>query len=140
LISQERIRVAGLLAAGIAHDLNNTLNVIKLRLAALLTDNAVLRKHEVALRIIECAVEHAALTVARVRELGRNREQSSTKSSQLSEVIGEVIDLVRTTVEGESSLEGVPIRIESHLAEPLPEVNGSASELRQVFVNLLLNA
>ena len=140
LISQERIRVAGQLASGIAHDLNNTLNVIKLRLATLLSDKAVLNKHEVALRTIERAVADAALTVARVRELGRNREQNRTESSQVSEVIGEAIDLVRTTVEGKSSLEGIPIRIESHIPGPLPEVNGSAFELRQVFLNLLLNA
>jgi signal transduction histidine kinase/CheY-like chemotaxis protein len=140
LISQERIRVAGQLASGIAHDLNNTLNVIKLRLTILLSDKAVLNKHEVALRTIERAVADAALTVARVRELGRNREQNRTESSQLAEVIGEVIDLVRTTVEGKSSLAGIPIRIESHIPGPLPEVNGSAFELRQVFLNLLLNA
>jgi signal transduction histidine kinase/CheY-like chemotaxis protein len=140
LISQERIRVAGQLASGIAHDLNNTLNVIKLRLAPLLSDNTVLNKYEVALRTIELAVEDAALTVARVREFGRDRERNRSESSQVSEIISEVIDLARTTVEGKSSLEGIPIRIESRISGPLPKVNGSASELRQVFLNLLLNA
>jgi signal transduction histidine kinase/CheY-like chemotaxis protein len=140
LISQERIRVAGQLASGIAHDLNNTLNVIRLRLATLLSDSAVLNKHEIALRTIERAVEDAALTVSRVRELGRNRKPIRTESSQVSKVIEEVIDLVRTTVEGRSSLDGIPIKIESHVAEHLPRVNGSPSELRQVFLNLLLNA
>jgi signal transduction histidine kinase/CheY-like chemotaxis protein len=140
LISQERIRVAGQLAAGIAHDLNNTLNVVKLRLAALLSDNGILSQHEVVLRIIERAVEDAALTVARIRELGRSREQAGSESSQPYEVIAEALDLVRTTIEGTSSLENNPIRIISHISEPLPRVKGSASELRQVFVNVLLNA
>ena len=140
LINQERMRVAGQLASGIAHDLNNILNVIKLRLATLLNDNTVLNEHEVSLRTIERAVEDAALTVARVRELGRSREQNRTASSQLFEVIGEAIDLVRTTIEGDSSLKGIPIRIESQIAGPLPNVNGPAPELRQVFLNLLLNA
>ena len=140
LIRQERIRVAGQLASGVAHDLNNTLNVIKLRLATILSDNVVLKRHEVPLRTIERAVEDAALTVARVRELGRNREHGRADSSELFEVVGEAIDLVRTTIEGESSLQGVPIRIESRITGPLPKVNGSAPELRQVFLNLLLNA
>jgi signal transduction histidine kinase len=35
LVRQERMRVVGQLASGIAHDLNNTLNVIKLRVAAM---------------------------------------------------------------------------------------------------------
>jgi signal transduction histidine kinase/CheY-like chemotaxis protein len=140
LVSQERIRLAGQLASGIAHDLNNTLNVIKLRLAAILSDGDLSNKHEVPLRMIERAVEDAALTVARVRELGRDRGQNRTESSQISEIIEEVIDLVRTTVEGKSSLDGIPIRIEVHVAERLPKVKGSPSELRQVFLNLLLNA
>jgi signal transduction histidine kinase/ActR/RegA family two-component response regulator len=140
LISQERIRVAGQLASGIAHDLNNTLNIIKLRLAAVLSDGSLLNKHGVALQAIERAVEDASLTVARVRELGRTRELSRTESSRLTEVIEEVIDLVRTTIEGKSSLEGIPIRIEAHIGENLPKVNGSPYELRQVFLNLLLNA
>ncbi|MBV8771995.1 MAG: response regulator [Deltaproteobacteria bacterium] len=140
LISQERIRIAGQLASGIAHDLNNTLNVMRLRLAVLLGDAAVYNKHEVTLRTIAHAVEDAALTVARVRELGRNREHDRTQSSQVSEVINQVIDLVRTTVEGKSSLEGIPIKLKSRVPKTLPEVNGSASELRQVFLNLLLNA
>lgn len=140
LVSQERIRLAGELASGIAHDLNNTLNVIKLRLAAILTHDDLSPKHEVPLRSIERAVEDAALTVARVRELGREREQNRTETSEVSEVIEEVIDLVRTTVEGKSSFDGMPIRIEAQVAERLPKVKGSPSELRQVFLNLLLNA
>ncbi len=140
LTGEERIRVAGQLASGIAHDLNNTLNIIRLRLSALLEDEAVLNKHQVRLRSIERAVEDAVLTVGRVRELGRNQEESRTESSQLSEVINEAIGLVRTTIEGKSSLAGFPIRIESRISQFLPRVNGPASELRQVFLNLFLNA
>jgi signal transduction histidine kinase/CheY-like chemotaxis protein len=140
LVAQERIRVAGQLTSGIAHDLNNTLNVIKLRLAALVQDDAIVNKHEAPLRAIERAVDDAALTVARVRELGRNREHDQKQSSHLSEVITDAIDLARTTIEGKSSLEGAPIRIQSRIPASLPKVNGSASELRQLFLNLLLNA
>ena len=139
LVSQERIRVAGQLAAGIAHDLNNTLNIIKLRLAALLNDNALLQ-HRSAVRTVQRAVDDAALTVARVRELGRSRERNRTESSQLAQVIEEALDLVRTTVEGKFALQGASIKMESHISGPLPMVNGSASELRQVFLNLLINA
>jgi signal transduction histidine kinase len=140
LVPQERIRVAGQLTSGIAHDLNKTLNVIKLRLGALLEDEAIVNKHEVPLRAIERAVDDAALTVARVRELGRNSDRDPRQSSHLSEIITDAIDLARTTIEGNSSLEGAPIRILSRTPASLPKVSGSASELRQVFLNLLLNA
>lgn len=140
LAGEERIRVAGQLASGVAHDLNNTLNVIRLRLSALLEDEPVMRKHHVRLRSIERAVEDAVLTVARVRELGRNQEESRSDSSQLTEVIDGAIGLVRTTIEGKSLTGGFPIRIKSRVARSLPRVNGHASELRQIFLNLFLNA
>jgi signal transduction histidine kinase/CheY-like chemotaxis protein len=140
LIAQERIRVAGQLASGIAHDLNNTLNVIKLTLAALTRDETVVSSQGARLQSIKRAVEDATLTVARVRELGRKREEKPVETAQLAEVIAEAIDLARTTIEGNSSLDGVPIRIESHVSGPLPRVHGSASEIRQVLLNLLLNA
>ncbi len=140
LVNQERLRVAGQLASGIAHDLANSLNVIRLRLQSLVTDDNVTAKHEAALRTIQHAVEDAALTVARVRELGRTRIHHKKESTQISEVITEVIELVRMTTEGRSSLDSIRIKIRSQIPETLPRVNGSASELRQVFLNLLLNA
>jgi signal transduction histidine kinase/CheY-like chemotaxis protein len=140
LAGEERIRVAGQLASGVAHDLNNTLNVIRLRLSAIMEDEAMLRKHQLRLRSIERAVEDAALTVARVRELGRNQGESRSESSQLTEVLDDAIGLVRTTIEGKSAMAGSPVRLESRVSKPLPRVVGHASELRQIFLNLFLNA
>jgi signal transduction histidine kinase/CheY-like chemotaxis protein len=141
LIQVEKMRLAGQLASGIAHDLNNTLNAMKLRMDALMRDESVLEKHAVQLQAIDRGIDDAARTVARVRELGRSPEQAAIESAELSEVIAQAIDLARTSVERRASLEGASIRIESRLPVlALSKINGSASELRQVFLNLLLNA
>jgi signal transduction histidine kinase/ActR/RegA family two-component response regulator len=140
LMGQERVRLAGQLTSGIVHDLNNILNVMKLRLIPLMHDQEVVEKHPISLQSIERAIDDAALTVARVRELGSVREESAADSIQLCEVIAQAVDLARTTIEAKSSLDGVPIRIESRVSQALPKVRGLASELRQVFLNLLLNA
>jgi signal transduction histidine kinase len=140
LIGQERVRLAGQLTSGIVHDLNNILNVMKLRLIPLMHDRAVVERHPMSLQSIERAIDDAAVTVARVRELGRVRKESAVDSIQLSEVIAQAVDFARTTIEAKSSLDGVPIRIESRISYALPKVKGRASELRQVFLNLLLNA
>jgi signal transduction histidine kinase/ActR/RegA family two-component response regulator len=140
LMGQERVRLAGQLTSGIVHDLNNILNVMKLRLIPLMNDQAVVEKHPISLASIERAIDDAALTVARVRELGRVREESAADSIQLCDIIAQAVDLARTTIEARSSLDGVPIRIESRISHGLPKVRGLASELRQVFMNLLLNA
>jgi len=140
LVEQERMRIAGQLAAGIAHDLNNTLNVIRLRFALVVQDREVVAKHSVRLEAINRAIEDAAQTVARVRELGMRRVAGRNETMQLAEIVGQAIDLTTTSIEGRYLISGKAIRIVSFLEAGLPKVRGPASELRQVFLNLLLNA
>jgi signal transduction histidine kinase/CheY-like chemotaxis protein len=140
LLLQEHLRLAGQLASGMAHDLNNTLNVIKLRLSALSEDEVVSARHRARLQALDRAIEDAARTVARVRELGQAQDESSDESVQLGEIIPQAIELARSSIEGKPALGGKSIRILSALPEALPSVKGRASDLRQVFLNLLLNA
>lgn len=141
LLTQERMRVAGELAAGIAHDLNNTLNVMKIRLSGLIDDDELLAKHGKAIQAIDRAINDAAATVSRVRELGKGREDHRAESARLDEVVSQALDLARTTIQGKTLGSGAPaIEIETDLAPHLPPVRGSAAELRQVILNLLLNA
>jgi signal transduction histidine kinase/CheY-like chemotaxis protein len=140
LLLQERLRLAGQLASGIAHDLNNTLNVVKLRLDALAQDDAVQSRHAARLRAIDHAIENAARTVARVRELGKAREENFGEPVQLCEVIAQAIELARSSIEGRPSLNGASIKITSKVPDQLPAVRAPAPDLRQVFLNLLLNA
>ena len=140
LIEHERMRIAGQLAAGIAHDLNNTLNVIRLRFALINQDEQLMAKHSVRLEAIERAIEDAAQTVALVRELGMPRVAGDDEVVQLSEIVAQAIDLATDSIEGRSSISGKPIRFVSHMAADLPKVRVSASEIRQVFLNLFLNA
>ncbi len=140
LLLQERLRVAGQLASGIAHDLNNTLNVVKLRLAALSQDEAVRTRHAARLQALDHAIADAARTITRVRELGKRREEIHSAPVQLCEIIAQAIDLARSSIEGRPSLNGPSITISSDLPDLLPMVKGPASDLRQLFLNLLLNA
>jgi len=134
------MRLVGLLASGIAHDLNNTLNVVRLRLFALKLDENVLSNHSELLEVIDRAIADAARTVSRVRELGRSQEHDPSEPVNLCEVIAQAIDLARTSIEGRPALDGAHIQIESNVPKSLPYVSAPSSELRQVFLNLLLNA
>ena len=140
LMEQERMRIAGQLAAGIAHDLNNELNVIRLRLCIISGDEKVLATHGANLRVINHAIEDAAQTVARVRELGIRRAAAKNETVRLSSLLDQAIDLANTSIQGKSLFSGGPIRILSDVPMDLPEVEGPAFELRQLFLNLLLNA
>jgi signal transduction histidine kinase/ActR/RegA family two-component response regulator len=140
LLLQERLRLAGQLASGIAHDLNNTLNVVKLRLSIIANDELVSSRHAAGLEALERAIEDAARTIARVRDFGQNRDEHQAGPVQLAEVIGQAIDLARSSIEDRPSLDGESIQLSSDLAHDMPAVRGSAPDMRQVFLNLLLNA
>jgi len=140
LVRQERMRLVGQLASGIAHDLNNTLNIVRLRLAVLSLDKNLADKHSAQLDVIDRAIGDAAQTVARVRDIGAKREHGPDESVNLFDVIVQAIDLARTSIAGRPALDGTDIQIESNLPPSLPYVEANASELRQVFLNLILNA
>jgi len=140
LVRQERMRLVGQLASGIAHDLNNTLNIVRLRLAVLSLDKNLADKHSAQLDVIDRAIGDAAQTVARVRDIGAKREHGPDESVNLFDVIVQAIDLARTSIAGRPALDGTDIQIESDLPPSLPFVEANASELRQVFLNLILNA
>jgi CheY-like chemotaxis protein len=57
----------------------------------------------------------------------------------LTEIIRESVEIARSTLEERGALLGRTARIDLHLM-PLPPVTGEPSELRQIFLNLLLNA
>lgn len=140
LVEQERLRIAGQLAAGIAHDLNNELNVIRLRFCLIGDDEKVASAHDASLKVINRAIDDAAYTVARVRELGIQPIATTNETVRLSDLVEQVIELVNTSIQGKSLFRGAPIRILADVPVDLPEVRGSSFELRHLFINLLLNA
>jgi len=142
LMEHERMRIAGQLAAGIAHDLNNELNVIRLRFCIISGDEKMMAAHGASLKVINRAIEDAAQTVARVRELGIRRVTAKNETVRLSDLVDQATDLANTSIQGRSLFSGSPIHILSDVRSDLhlPEVRGSAFELRQLFINLLLNA
>jgi signal transduction histidine kinase/ActR/RegA family two-component response regulator len=140
LIEQERTRVAGQLAAGIAHDLNNTLNVIRLRFALIAEDQQLIAKYGTRFQAINRAIDDASRTVARVRDLGAAGKSNEKESVQLSEVIPQAVELATTSIEGQTLIGGRPIRLQTDLAPHLPLTTGTPSEIRQLFLNLFLNS
>jgi signal transduction histidine kinase/CheY-like chemotaxis protein len=138
LAAHERMRLLGELASGVAHDLNNTLHALGLRighLAATSLDERQRENVEVLARI--CA--DAAERVSRLQELARRREDVPTESFDVAGVIEEAIGAARTELDERAYARGVRYEVEAALARGVHAV-GSACELRHVFVNLLLNA
>jgi len=139
LINQERLKAVGELASGIAHDLNNSLNALRLRVELLCADLSLLPRHNDALQLISRIVRDAGSTIGRLQDFARVRHDRPVESVNLNAIISQSIEIAKSTLEEKNSLLGRSIRIASELPG-LPLVLAEPTELRQIFLNLFLNA
>jgi two-component system cell cycle sensor histidine kinase/response regulator CckA len=133
-LHQERMHAMGVVASGLAHDLNHSLNVIALRIATLRADprfKPAQRRLDSLVRV----VDPAASTVARLQDLAHRRRDRPGDSVDLSAVLLGAIEMARPEIEGT----GIDVRIDDHVP-PLPLVRGTAAELSHLFADLLTNA
>jgi signal transduction histidine kinase len=140
MMAQEHVRLAGELTSGIAHDLNHAIQDIALRLTLLAKGADTKEAYTAGVEVIQRSVEDAYQIVARVRELSSQHVSEKSETVEIGRVIGHAIGMVRSGVALDSILKSQPILIERSGASSLPMVKGSATELRQVLLNLLLNA
>jgi signal transduction histidine kinase/ActR/RegA family two-component response regulator len=139
LESHERLRVVGELASGVAHDLNNSLHAITLRLARLRSSERLGGEERENVAHVSRIVADAAERVACLQEFGRRREDVPTETFDVKAVVDEALEIARPEIDERAKLDGVSFTVETVLPEGTRAV-GSASDLRHVFVNLLVNA
>ncbi|MFL5310532.1 MAG: ATP-binding protein [Myxococcales bacterium] len=138
LHQRHRLEAVGEVASGVAHDLNNALNVMRLRLD-LLGRELPEEPRSAHLPALTQIVRDAAKRVARVHDLSHRDTEDRLELVDLPLVISEAIALSRTELEQHALAEGRRYRLVSSVPE-LPPVRANPAELRHVFVNLLLNA
>jgi signal transduction histidine kinase len=133
----ERLSALGEMAAGVAHDFNNLLAVVVGRAELLLKagqEPTVARD----VQIIRQAAWDGAQTVRRIQEFTRTRQTRPSGRVDVPELLRDVVELTRGRWKDEAQSLGVSyeVRVES---ATVPPVKGIASELREVFMNLLIN-
>ncbi len=135
LIRSEKLVTIGHLAAGLAHEINNPLQPIRILLDDMLEDilDGVLPEAEDVLRIQE-NIDRITRTVGQV--LGftrRDSEDTVFASLDLAELLRAVVQLNRKLFRQDG------LRMDVNLPV-LPPVRGNRDQLEQVFMNLFLNA
>jgi signal transduction histidine kinase/CheY-like chemotaxis protein len=141
VMRQEKLRVLGQMASGIAHDINNALSPAALYVESLLERESAQGEARDYLVIIQRAIEGVAQTVARMKEFYSQRDSSDDRTPiSLNHIAAQVIDLTRARWEAMSQESGVVIQVQTDLAPDLPTVAGSESEIRDALTNLILNA
>jgi len=135
---RHRMEAVGELASGLAHDLNNALNVMRMRLALFRRElpEACRNAHFEAFTRM---VDDAAARVLRMQELSRKQGEPSVEEVDLKRVIEDAIDMARTELEQRSVDDARQFHLRAEVAG-LPPVRANLAELKHLFVNLLLNA
>jgi signal transduction histidine kinase len=132
LRERDKLFTLGLLAGGVAHDLNNPLAVISAHAQLLLRRQSAEEDAE-GLREILTAVERCRRIAGGL--LGFARRQPL----ELGPV--DTAGVLRSTLEmREARLTAAGIEVAMDVAGDLPPVRGDAHQLQQVFLNVLVNA
>jgi len=150
LIQSEKLKSLGELAGGVAHDINNILAAILGRVQLLRKQLAPPRGRaemrgsaidlQKGLEIIERASLDGAETVRRIQEFCRRRgDQKDFVRVDVNELIENALEFTRVKWADDVLPRGRKIKINKELSLLSPSM-GSASELREVFTNLINNA
>ena len=132
-IAQSRkLRAVGELVGGIAHEFNNLLTPIMLKVGEIQLDWSYDAKLQAEVGVITKAAQRAAELTQRLLTFGRKTEIQS-QAVRIDSVVGGCIDLLRHTVDRR-------IVWETAVPTGLPPLHFNGTDLNQILINLLLNA
>lgn len=144
VIADERMRALATMAAGVAHDFNNALMVIcgYSELYSHPEESKVSREDlQEGFATIALASRDAKEIVRRLREFYRpfSHQNDYRQPVVLNQMVKETILLAKPRWEIQSQANSINIDITTDFQE-MPEISVMPSELREVLLNLILNA
>jgi PAS domain S-box-containing protein len=134
LIHSERLAVAGRLLASVSHELNNPLQAIQNALFLLKEERGISIQGKQDLEIVLSETERMATLLERLRTTYRPVSTEDVQPVQINNVINNVYALVAT------HLRHNQISYEFDPDPDLPLIPGMVDQLRQVILNLFMNA
>jgi PAS domain S-box-containing protein len=142
LLQTEKMSSIGFLAAGVAHEINNPMNAVagyaealqrRLKSCPELLDDKRLEDFDPYLEVIIREVYRCKSIIDSLLSFSRKSDGGKGQVN-LNAIIQEVLQLLKH----KSRYEKILVR--EAMADNLPQMFGDAGALRQVFLNLLLNA
>jgi signal transduction histidine kinase len=134
LMQSERLAVVGRLLASVSHELNNPIQAIQNALFLLKEEQGISIQGKQDLEIVLSETERMASMLQRLRTSYHPARFEDFKPIEINEVIEDVCALVAT------HLRHNQISFEFYADPDLPPVPGLDSQIRQVILNLFMNA
>ncbi|HQT93410.1 MAG: hypothetical protein B7Z61_01345 [Acidobacteria bacterium 37-71-11] len=135
LVKGARLAVVGTMTSGIAHELNNPLNNISITAETLMEESTTLTDEDRwrLLQDIYFETERASEIVKSLLDFTRQEKREMVPLE-----LGEIILSTLRLSQNEMNINNVTVAYD--VPPDLPRIQGAANQLRQVFLNLFLNA
>ncbi|MBI3161014.1 MAG: GAF domain-containing protein [Chloroflexi bacterium] len=134
MVQNERLAVMGRLLASVSHELNNPLQAIQNALFLLKEEKGISQQGRQDLDIVLAESERMAGMIGRLRDTYRPTQAHEFHPTQINDLIMDVHALIAT------HLRHNQIAFEFHPDETLPAIPALSDQLRQVVLNLMVNA
>jgi signal transduction histidine kinase len=134
LVQNERLAVMGRLLASVSHELNNPLQAIQNALFLLKAEQALSQQGRQDLEIVLSETERMAALIQRLRATYRPTHAEDFNPIQINNIVEDVYALISTHLRHNN------ISFEFYPDPALPMIPGLADQIRQVILNLFMNA
>lgn len=144
---RHRLESLGRMTMGMVHDFNNLLSGILGYTELLLNEIHPQTPAEAidvpslvhSLQTIQTAADDGSSLIAKIQAYIRQEKRARFEAVDLPTILQDCLALTRPYWYNEPRRQGIAIVLEEDL-QPTPAIMGSAVELREVFINLILNA
>lgn len=141
MLKEERVKILGAIVGGVAHDTNNQLTLLY-GIPEMMLRSKSMQFVEPSFRTMIERIQSAAETIQRTVARLQNfyRPSLNLEPLDINKVAATSVEITKLKWCNMVQKEGVKIEVILDLEKDLPKIMGSENEIKQMFVNLILNA